>query len=246
MRFSSGLKFGVWIVAACLSAYAQDAPAKDAPAEIKGLPPRVAPTDYQAHGQAGTVTIAAEFRGHAVPTMQGTLTTEDYVTVEIGLFGPADARMKISAGDFSLRVNDKKTPLDSQPYGLVIGNVKDPEWEPPPAPAKSKTSLGGDGGEQSNQPPRPVKPAARAARDGPARSEIRAARRRPRPPPGRTALLLLSRQAAGHPHPRTDLLGQRGQTDPQAPALKISYTGASGHDKIETSLEEGSTNADDA
>jgi len=157
MVFTSGLKFGVWIVAACLCAHAQDAPAKDAPAEIKGLPPRVAPTDYQAHGQAGPVTIAAEFRGHAVPPMQGTLTTEDYVTVEVGLFGPADARMKISAGDFSLRVNDKKTPLDSQPYGLVIGNVKDPEWEPPPAPAKSKTSLGGDGGEQSNEPPRPVK-----------------------------------------------------------------------------------------
>lgn len=152
--------------AACLSAYGQGAPGKEAldkeaqakealaKDEAKGLPPRLTPGDYQTHAQAGTVTIAAEFKGHTVPNPQGPLTTEDYVSVEIGFFGAADAKVKISAEDFTLRVNGKKAALSSQPYGLVIGNVKDPEWEPPEKKVeKSKTSLGGGGGQEDKPEP---------------------------------------------------------------------------------------------
>jgi len=128
--------------------------------EARGMPPRATPADYQAHAQVGALTLAAEFRGHSVPTTEGPLSTEDYVVVEIGFFGPAEARGAISAADFTLRVNDKK-PLPSQPYGLVIGSVKDPEWVPPEQPAaKSKTSLGGGGGgggQADSGPPPPVK-----------------------------------------------------------------------------------------
>ena len=78
-----------------------------------------------------------------------------YVVIETGLFGSPGSR--VSSDDFSLRINRKKTPLRTQPYGLVAGSVRDPEWEPPvPAAPKSKTSLGGGGkGEQgeSNAPP---------------------------------------------------------------------------------------------
>jgi hypothetical protein len=142
--------------AACLCVQGQNPqspPAKDAPVEAKGMPPRLTPADYQAHTQAGTLTIAAEFAGHAVPSPQGPLTMEDYVSVEVGLFGPPDPKVKLSADDFTLRINGKKSPLPSQPYGLVIGNVKDPEWEPPEkVEAKSKTSLGGGGGGGGEKP----------------------------------------------------------------------------------------------
>jgi len=126
------------------------------------MPPRAAPAEYQAQAQAGTVTVAAEFTGHSVSTGQGTpLSTEDYVVVEVGLFGAPEARLKLSASDFSLRVNGKKTPVPTQPYGLVVGSLKDPEWEPPAAPSKSKTSIGGGGGggdpSDPNAPPAPVK-----------------------------------------------------------------------------------------
>jgi hypothetical protein len=125
------------------------------------MPPRTTPAEYQAQVQAGTVTIAAEFKGHSVPTMQGPLSTEDYVVVETALFAPPEARLKLSAEDFSLRINGKKAPLSSQPYGLVVGSVKDPEWEPPvPVEKKSKTGMsgGGKGGQDdSNSPPAPVK-----------------------------------------------------------------------------------------
>lgn len=153
MRLSPALKIGI-VMAACLCVYGQN---KEAAIEVKGLPPRATPADYQAHAQAGTVAVGAEFAGHSIPTPQGPLTTEEYVVVETGLFGPPGARVTISSNDFSLRINGKKTPLPSQPYGLVIGSAKDPEWQPPAAAPKSKTSLGGGGGQgETNEPPAPV------------------------------------------------------------------------------------------
>src|ERR1039457_918675 len=158
MRLSAALTIGVLSAAICLCAQGQDTPTKGAPIESKGLPPRATPADYQAQTKAGTLTIAAEFAGHAVPTPQGPLTTEDFVVVEMALFGAPDARMRISADDFSLRINGKKAPLPTRPFGMVLGSVKDPEWQPPePAKAKSKTSLGGGGRREGEAPPAPVK-----------------------------------------------------------------------------------------
>lgn len=125
--------------------------------EAQGLPPRAAPTDYQAQARAGAVTIAADFVGHSVPTAQGTLSTADFIVVETGMFGPPSARAQISLDDFSLRINGKKALLHSQPYGLVVASLKDPEWVPPEsAPSKSKTSLSGGGGQADKDSPPPV------------------------------------------------------------------------------------------
>ncbi len=150
---SAALKIGVLaigVVAATLFLYPQSTPAQDAgSAEPRGILPRAAPGDYQAHTQVGAVTIAAEFVGHFVPTSQGTLTTEEYVAVETCFFGEPEARIKLSAGDFSLRINGKKTPLSSDPYGLVTRSVKDPDWEPPKPPkSKSNTSINGSGDDE--------------------------------------------------------------------------------------------------
>jgi hypothetical protein len=160
MRISQALKAGVRITvvltaALCLCAQEPAPQSKDAhTTEAQGLPPRAAPTDYQAQGRAGAVTIGAEFAGHSVPTAQGPLTTEDFVVVETGLFGPPGARIQISQDDFSLRINGKKAPLPSQPYGLVLSSLKDPEWVPPEsAQPKSKTTIGGSGQRDSNSPP---------------------------------------------------------------------------------------------
>ena len=129
----------------------QEAPGKSAP-EAKGIPPRATPADYQAHGQAGALSIGAELTGHSVPTPEAIYTTEDYVAVEIGLFGAPGDRAKISFEDFSLRINGKKSPSPAQPYTFVFKSLKDPEWEPA-AKEKSKTSIGtGGGGGGANDP----------------------------------------------------------------------------------------------
>jgi hypothetical protein len=109
----------------------------------QGLPPRTAATEYQTQAKAGTVTLAADFVRHSVPTAQGTLSTEDYVVVELAMYGPPEARTQISLDDFSLRINGKKQTLKSQPYGMVLSSIKDPEWVPPESASSGKGSKGG-------------------------------------------------------------------------------------------------------
>jgi hypothetical protein len=144
------------LVVAALSLSAQE-PAK--PAQSQGLPPRATPADYQAQTKAGNYTIAAEFAGHGIPTSDGALTTDDYVVVEVALFGPPNAKLQLSPADFSLRINGKKAPAPGLPAVAILESVKDPEWAPPEkSPEKSKTSFGsGKGGGAADGPPAPVK-----------------------------------------------------------------------------------------
>jgi len=164
MRFFSALATGL-LTAGLLNtslSFAQAPPGKDSQAseaqtsEAKGMPPRATPEDYQAHAQAGNITIAAEFAGHGVPTPEQALNTEDFVVVEVGFFGAPDARLTLARNDFSLRVSGKKAPLASEPYELVFQSLKDPEWAPPEPPEKSKGGSGlSTGGGQGNEPPPP-------------------------------------------------------------------------------------------
>ena len=101
------------------------------------MPPRATPGDYQAHAQAGKVTIGAEFDGHSIPDPQTVLSTEDYVVVEVGLYGAPGSRLVLNYQDFSLRINGKK-PVPAQPYALVFKSLKDPEYVAPGTPAKEE------------------------------------------------------------------------------------------------------------
>ena len=121
---------GLWLAA--FSALSQNPPGKDAESAVaQGTGARAAPGEYQAHAQAGTVTIAGDYIGHFVPTADKNLTTDDYVTVEAAVFGPAGARLTLSPADFSLRINGKKASLPAQSSTLVAHTVKDPDWVPP-------------------------------------------------------------------------------------------------------------------
>lgn len=167
VRSSLGLRFGVlaagvFAAGVWLRAPAQDGPGNDALVRAVGLPVRAAPSDYQATAKAGMVTIAADFMGHGIPTADaGPFTTEDYVSVEVALFGAPDARLKMSYQDFSLRFNGKKMPTPSESYVLVFKSLKDPDWEPTAADAgKGKTNIttGGGGGNDDPPPPPPKMP----------------------------------------------------------------------------------------
>jgi hypothetical protein len=143
----------------CLIAQDAGAPDSGQSKEVQALPPRATPGDYQVQGKAGSVTIAAEFDGHSVPLPEGPLTTDDYIVVEAALFGPPGARLTLAPEDFSLRINGKKTPSPSQPYGLVVRSLKDPEYEPLTKSAVGKTKTNINGGDQggADGPPAPVK-----------------------------------------------------------------------------------------
>lgn len=139
-------------------AYGQNTEGKEAQANEarQGMPPRSSPADYQAHAQAGKVTVAAEFMGHSVPRPEGSLATEDYIVVETGLFGSPGEQIQMSTDNFSLRINGKKM-LSSQPYGFVLSSLKDPNWVPPDQ-GEEKKSKGGlsTGGQSDTGPPPPV------------------------------------------------------------------------------------------
>jgi hypothetical protein len=116
------------------------------PEASKGIPARTAPGDYQAHVQAGKFTIAAEYDQHAVPDATETLTTEDYVVVEVALYGPPGSNLALNYQDFSLRVNGKKSLLPARPYELIFKSLKSPEYEPPSDKmVDKKTSVNTDG-----------------------------------------------------------------------------------------------------
>jgi hypothetical protein len=120
------------------SAPAQPAPAKAAPTiEAPADPPRSSTSDYQGHATAGAVTIAAEFTGHSVVTPLATFTTEEYVAVDVGLFGPPGAHLRLSHEDFSLRINGKRA-VPSQMYLPMFKSLKDPEYVPPEEQEKKK------------------------------------------------------------------------------------------------------------
>jgi hypothetical protein len=147
-----GAMAGACVAAMCLNA---QAPANEA----KGMPPRSTPTDYQAQAQAGSVTIGAEFMGHGVPTPDAVYSTEDYVVVEAGFYGPPAARLKLTAGDFTLKINKKKSPLASEPTELVLKSLKDPNWIPPEQPdTKSKSGIGTNANQDNTPPPPPQMP----------------------------------------------------------------------------------------
>src|SRR6185312_148607 len=143
------------LLAVCLNA--QTPP--PVPRAAKGVPPRVSANEYVAHAQVGAVTIGAEFYEHSVPTPDTLLTTEDFVSAEVGFFGAPNSHVVISASDFSLRINGKKTPLPAEGFAALTRNLRDPSYNPPELQkAKENKSNGintGDkqDGEQSNSLP---------------------------------------------------------------------------------------------
>jgi hypothetical protein len=165
MRGTSITRVGLSICAVLGFAVFRAAGQEENPKEIqaKGMPPRVAATEYQAQAQAGSVMIGAEFMGHSVPTPEHTFATEDYIVIEAGLFGPAGAHATLSRDDFSVRISGKKAALGSEPYELVLKTLKDPEWQPPESEeskdkgSKGGLTTGGGGGGGDKLPPVPPK-----------------------------------------------------------------------------------------
>jgi hypothetical protein len=160
MRFLFTFGTVVSMAAVCLLAQQQSAVDQEQQAsQTRGMPARATPGDYQAHGQAGKVTVAAEFFQHTIPSPQGILDNADFVIVEAALFGPSGTRLTMSYQDFSLRLNAKKNPLASEPYSAVFKALRDPEWEAPEEAAAKKSGKGGistDGKTPGGNDPPPI------------------------------------------------------------------------------------------
>ena len=128
--------------AACFVTMGQTAPPKASPLD-KGLAARTAPTDYQVHAEKGGYTLGMDFVGHSMPTLDGgVLSNDDYIALEVAVYGPAGTRAKLAITDFKLRINNKKNDVDPQPAGMLDSALKDPEWEAENTPSKEKSKSG--------------------------------------------------------------------------------------------------------
>ncbi len=166
MQFSSRFRYAILAIAAFpLHAQTADVNAPGHPAsapklgtirENIGIPPRSGPSDYPAQAKVGQVTIAAEFAEHGIPTPEGVLSSDNFLVVEVAMFGPQGTRLPVSFSDFSLRINGKKNPVQAEPFERAGASAKDPEWTPPEKPEKSSsTSIGGGRNDSSAPPPGP-------------------------------------------------------------------------------------------
>jgi hypothetical protein len=130
--------------------------------EVHGLPPRAGAGEYSAQAKVGKFMMGADFTGHAVPTMEGPLTSEDYVVVEVAFFG--DEKLVLSFEEFSLKIDKKKMPIQSRQFGMMMKSLSDPEWIPPSVEKESKGSIGagGQAGAPKPEPPKMPFPLRRA------------------------------------------------------------------------------------
>jgi hypothetical protein len=151
LSFRNCVAAAAFAAALCQAAGGQSpAPPKKADSEIPRLGPRAAAADYRYHAKVGNYSLGAEFKGHVVPTPELALETENYVAVDVGLFGPAGSRLVISREHFTLKVNDKKT-APAQSFVALYESIKDPLYESPDtiADKKAKNSEEGSAAEKS-------------------------------------------------------------------------------------------------
>ena len=96
-------------------------------AQAQGTGTKAKPTDYPAHVQLDTVTLAAEYLVHTIPDPKGNLITRDYLVVEVAFFGPLYSRLKMSPDQFAVRINGKGSPLTAELPGMVAQSIKYPD-----------------------------------------------------------------------------------------------------------------------
>ena len=96
----------------------------------QGTDPKLKPEDYEAHGQAKSADIGAEFMIHSFSGHGLTYIAEDYLVVEVALYPPKDHEMVVKAGEFALRVNGRKA-ISPQPPSMVVSSLQHPEWQTP-------------------------------------------------------------------------------------------------------------------
>jgi hypothetical protein len=92
--------------------------------------PQKAAADYPVHVQLGTITLAAEYMAHSLPTPAGVMITNEYLVVEAAFFGPSMSRLNMSPSHFSLRINGRGTPLVTELPGIISASIKFPGGRP--------------------------------------------------------------------------------------------------------------------
>jgi hypothetical protein len=90
----------------------------------QGTTPKSKATEYPVHVQVDTVTLAARYLVHSLPTSKETLIANDYLVVEVAFYGPPFGRVQLSPDMFTLRINGRGALIPSLPPRMVVASIR--------------------------------------------------------------------------------------------------------------------------
>ena len=74
----------------------------------------------------------AEFCGHSVPFAGTTYFTADHIVVEVEVLPDKSTPIRLTSGEFRLRINGKKDLLAPETPGMVAASLQYPDWSQRP------------------------------------------------------------------------------------------------------------------
>lgn len=99
----------------------------------QGTAPKDKPTDYPAHRSSEKIEIGGEYLLHSIPADKGMIFAQDYLVVEVALYSTSKQPLLIKNGQFTLRINGRKTVLYPEPPSMVVVSLKYPDTDSPAA-----------------------------------------------------------------------------------------------------------------
>jgi hypothetical protein len=123
----------------------------------QGTEPKPKAEDYEAHATARTAAIGAEYMVHSFSRGDRTFLAKNYLVVEVALYPQKGETIAVRNGDFSLRINGRKTALLPEAVSMVAASLQHPEWEEQRPNGEIGASTG-NGGVVLGGPPRNATP----------------------------------------------------------------------------------------
>jgi hypothetical protein len=97
----------------------------------RGVPPRNAAAGYEHHASDGKLSIGAMYMGRSFGVEGGALhDAGEFIVVEVGVFAGKSFDGAVRAGDFRLKLEDKKLTLLPTPPGLVANALRNRDLDP--------------------------------------------------------------------------------------------------------------------
>lgn len=96
----------------------------------RGLTLKAKPADYEFSGDAGKLQIGAAYMGRSFSAGTKLHDAGNFIVIEVGVFAGKDFTGELSAGDFQLRIDDKKTVLLAAAPGLVANSLRNRDMDP--------------------------------------------------------------------------------------------------------------------
>jgi len=96
----------------------------------KGLTLKPKPADYEFSGDAGKLQIGATYMGRTFSAGTTLHDSGNFIVVELGVFASKTFTGELSAGDFQLKIDDKKITLLPSAPGLVANGLRNRDSDP--------------------------------------------------------------------------------------------------------------------